>query len=147
MDQDLEQNLDNFEGRIETILYLAEDKGAVVLRDTKSVLRSIFHILTSRGGFPENISETGIQIQDNDIKQALTVFLSYLRENEDYIVDNEAEYIDAITQLTLDDNEVGGKRNKKVRKHTIKRKAKSTRKHLKRRKHTRKHYRPKGKKL
>ncbi len=147
MDQDLEQRLDNFEGRIEHILYLAEDKGVDILRDTKRVLGNIFHILTREVGFPENISETGIEIQDNDIKQELTVFLSYLRENEDYILDNQAEYIAAVTELTLEDNAVGGKRNKKVRKHTIKRKAKFTRKHLKRRKHTRKHYRPKGKKL
>lgn len=116
--------------RLLEILNYAKVESPDALADTKKVINDFFYALSAKGGFPEQVGEANVSPA---LRARLEEFLADLQENEDEIADDEENIIPVVNQVTA--SVVAGRRKSK------------TRKHLKRRKHTRKHYRPKGKKL
>lgn len=122
--------MDVFRNRLIDVLNSGKNESPAALAETKRLINSFFMELSHDGGFPDVVGPANISAQ---LKQELQDFLNYLRNSEDEMLDDLENYSSVVLELSA---MVAGRRRKS-----------KTRKHLKRRKHTRKHYRPKGKKL
>lgn len=122
--------VDVFRNRLLDVLNFAKNEGPIALAETKRLILTFVHTLGRRGAVPDAVGPGNIS---DDLRQRLEDFLNYMRNNSDAIIANEYDYTAVITNVY---QMVAGRRRRP-----------KTRKHLKRHKHTRKHYRPKGKKL
>lgn len=122
--------VDVFRNKLLDLLNSAKNEGPVALAETKRVILTFAHTLGRDGEVPDNVGEANVS---ENVRQQLEGFLNYMRDNSNAILADEYGYSSAITNVY---QMVAGRRRRS-----------KTRKHLKRRKHTRKHYRPKGKKL
>ena len=123
--------MDILNNKLRDLLETAKNESAEALREVKDLVFRMFYELSSRGFFPASLPDVNIS---EGLKQQVQSFLTYLKNNEDEILEDQ-ENATHIAQEVSASVVAGGKRRRK------------TRKHSKRRKHTRKHYRPKGKKL
>ena len=122
--------MDVFRNRLIDVLHSAKNESPAALAETKGLVNSFFMELSHDGGFPDVVGPANISAQ---LEEEVQDFLNYLKNNENDMLDDLENYSSAVLEVSA---MVAGRRRKS-----------KTRKHFKRRKHTRKHYRPKGKKL